>query len=50
MMEKSSREQRIFKKREIVVSEQSSPTNKSKAYLEAVYCDTHWEVDQDVYQ
>jgi hypothetical protein len=50
MMAKSSAEQRIFNKREIVVSEQSSPTDKSKAYLEAVYGDTYREVYQEVDQ
>jgi len=39
-LEKSSTEQRISKKREIVVSEQPSPTDKSKAPREAVYRDT----------
>jgi len=35
-MMKSSTEQRIFKKREIAVSDQSSPTDKSKAHLQVL--------------
>jgi hypothetical protein len=30
-----------FQKREIAMSDQSSPTNKSKAHAEAVYRDMH---------
>jgi len=37
-----------FQKREIAVSDQSSPTNKLKAYVEAVYRDTRREVDRQV--
>jgi len=37
MIEKSSTMQRIFKKGEMAMSDSSSPTNKSKAHLEAVY-------------
>jgi len=33
-----------FQKREIAVSDQSSPINKSKANLKAVYRDTHRKV------
>lgn len=42
-MMKSSVEQPIFKKGEIAMSDQSSPTDKSKAHLVAVYRDTHRE-------
>jgi hypothetical protein len=48
MMEKSSTEQRNFQKREITVSTRSSPTDKSKAHLEAVCRDTHRQVYQEV--
>jgi len=34
--------------REIAVSDQPSPTDKPKAHREAVYADTHQEVNQDV--
>jgi len=37
-----------FQKREIVVSTQSSPTDKLKAHLEAAYRDTHQQVYQEV--
>jgi len=37
-----------FQKREIAVSDQSSPTNKSKALLETVYWDRHQQVCQVV--
>jgi hypothetical protein len=37
-----------FQKREIAVSTRSSPTDKSKAHLEAVYRDTHRQVYQEV--
>jgi hypothetical protein len=40
-MEKSTTEQRILKKREIAVSDQPSPTDKSKDHVEAVYRNTH---------
>ena len=47
-------EQQIFKRRELAVSDQSSPTDKSKAHQQAVYRDTHREVyrevDRQVYQ
>jgi len=33
-----------FQKREIAVSDQSSPIDKSKAHLKAVYRDTHQKV------
>jgi len=46
---KSSTVQQIFKKREIAVSDQSSPTNKSKAHQQAVYWDTHREVYREVH-
>jgi len=49
-MDKSSTEQRLFIKREIAVSDQPSPTDRSKAHVEAVYRNTHREVDQEVYQ
>jgi hypothetical protein len=49
-MEKSSTEQRIFKKREIAVSDQPSPADKSKADMEVVYRNMHREVDQEVYR
>jgi hypothetical protein len=39
-----------FQKREIAMSDQSSPTNKSKAHLEAVDRNTQREVNQDVYR
>jgi len=48
-MEKLSTEPRIFNKREIAVSDQPSPTDKSKAHVEAVYRNTHHEVDREVY-
>jgi hypothetical protein len=35
-----------IQKREIAVSDQSSPTDKSKAHLEAAYRDTHRQVYQ----
>jgi hypothetical protein len=50
MTQKSSMEQRIFKKRVIAVSDRSSPTHKLKAHVEAVYQNTHREVNQAVYQ
>jgi hypothetical protein len=37
-----------FQKREIAVSTRSSPTDKSKAHLEAAYRDTHRQVYQEV--
>jgi len=43
-MMKSSTEQRIFKKRETAMSDQSSSTDKSKANLEAVYPDMYRQV------
>jgi hypothetical protein len=43
-------EQRIFKKRKIAVSDQSSPTDKLKAHVEAVYRDTYREVNKQVYR
>jgi len=36
--------------REITVSDQSSPTNKSTAHLEVAYQDSHWQVYQQVNQ
>src|SRR5882757_2064896 len=39
-----------FQKREIPVSDQSRPTDKSKAHVEAVYRNTHRQVDQEVSQ
>ena len=42
-------EPRIFNKREIAMSDQPSPTDKSKADMEAVYRNRHHEVDQEVY-
>jgi len=42
-------EQRIFKNREIAVSDQPSPTDKSKAEVEAVNRNTNHEVDGEVY-
>jgi len=47
-MEKSSTQQQIFKKREIALSDQPSPTDEPKAHREAVYPDTHQEVNQEV--
>jgi len=49
---KSSAEQRIFKKGEIAVSDQSNPTDKSKAHQEAVYRHAprvYREVDRQVH-
>jgi 3-phosphoglycerate kinase len=37
-----------IQKREIVVSHQSRPTDKSKAHLEEAYRDTHRQVYQEV--
>jgi hypothetical protein len=45
---KSSTEQLIFKKREIVVSDQSSTHDISEAHLEAAYRDMHQQVSQEV--
>jgi len=39
-----------FQKREIAVSDQSSPTDKSISHQEAVYRDTHREVHREVYR
>jgi len=39
-----------FQKREIAVSDKSSPTDKSKAHGEAGYRNTHREVDQEAYR
>jgi len=39
-----------FQKREIAVSDLSSPTDKSKAHVEAVYRNTHQEIDQEAYR
>jgi len=47
-MEKSSTEQQSFKKREIAVSDQPSPTDKPKAHREAVYPDMHRQVHREV--
>jgi hypothetical protein len=47
-MEKLSMEQRIFKMRETAVSDQPSPTDKSKADLETVDRNKHQEFDQEI--
>jgi len=51
---KLSKEQRIFRNREIATLDQSSPTCMSIAHLEAVYWDMHRqvyeEVNREVYQ
>jgi hypothetical protein len=39
-----------FQKREIAVSDLSSPTDKSKAHVEADYRNTHREIDQEAYR
>jgi hypothetical protein len=48
MMEKSSTEQRIFKKGEVAVSARSSPTDKSKP-TERQSTETHREVYRKFY-
>jgi hypothetical protein len=50
MIEKSVKEKRIFKQSEIAVSDQSSPTDKLKARMEAVYQDMHRAVNRNVIQ
>jgi uncharacterized protein YbjQ (UPF0145 family) len=47
-METSSTEQRIFKMMMIAVSDQSTPTDKVKAYREAAYRDIYREVNRQV--
>ena len=46
--EKSSMEQWIFKKREIAVSDQASPTDKSTAHVEALYQNTPRQGEHNV--
>ena len=47
-IEKLLTEQQIFKRREIAVSDQPCPSDKPKDHREAVYPDTHQEVNPEV--